>query len=199
MCIRDRGSNAIGMFSDINNALKKLLSKIAETFKNWWSKSIIKKVLDWIADKISSLSDGLSGLTGGNKNKSSGGVFNSVKNWITGKTASKRSAMRYKAVSGVSADIPMLAKGGIVKQATQAVIGEAGKEAVLPLESNTKWMDQLAKSIADKIKAPTGGNGSVVIDMSKFSKLCYTRSEMVAFGKMVADSLKAYGVKVSFG
>lgn len=106
--------------------------------------------------------------------------------------------MNYKAVSGVSADIPMLAKGGIVKQATQAVIGEAGKEAVLPLESNTKWMDQLAKNIADKIKTPAGGNGSVVIDMSKFSKLCYTRSEMVAFGKLVADSLKAYGVKVSF-
>ena len=194
----DIGKDIVGMFSDINKALKNLLNKIADTFKNWWSKSIIKKVLDWIADKISSLSDGLSSLTGGSKNKSSGGVFNSVKNWITGKSVSTQSAMNYKAVSGVSADIPMLAKGGIVKQATQAVIGEAGKEAVLPLESNTKWMDQLAKNIADKIKTPAGGNGSVVIDMSKFSKLCYTRSEMVAFGKLVADSLKAYGVKVSF-
>lgn len=186
------------LFGKLYSIFTDTLSKIGKKFKDWWDKSTIKKVLDWIADKISSLSDGLSSLTGGSKNKSSGGVFNSVKNWITGKSVSKQSAMNYKAVSGVSADIPMLAKGGIVKQATQAVIGEAGKEAVLPLESNTKWMDQLAKNIADKIKTPAGGNGSVVIDMSKFSKLCYTRSEMVAFGKLVADSLKAYGVKVSF-
>ena len=49
--------------------------------------------------------------------------------------------------------IPKLAKGGIVDKATLAMVGEAGKEAVMPLERNTQWIDQLA----DKLNAK-GGN-----------------------------------------
>lgn len=45
--------------------------------------------------------------------------------------------------------IPKLAAGGIVESATTAVIGEAGREAVLPLERNTGWMDALAQKVAD--------------------------------------------------
>lgn len=44
--------------------------------------------------------------------------------------------------------IPRLAKGGIAYQPTQAIIGEAGREAVLPLENNTEWMDELADRIS---------------------------------------------------
>lgn len=43
--------------------------------------------------------------------------------------------------------IPYLAKGGIVDGATLAMIGERGKEAVVPLENNTEWMDKLANKI----------------------------------------------------
>ena len=39
--------------------------------------------------------------------------------------------------------IPQLAKGGIVDSATLAMLGENGKEAVVPLENNTEWMDKL--------------------------------------------------------
>lgn len=45
--------------------------------------------------------------------------------------------------------IPKLAKGGIVDKATLAMIGEAGKEVVMPLENNTAWIDKLA----DKLNA----------------------------------------------
>lgn len=44
--------------------------------------------------------------------------------------------------------IPKLARGGIIDSATLAVVGEAGKEAVMPLENNTGWIDQLAGMIA---------------------------------------------------
>lgn len=47
--------------------------------------------------------------------------------------------------------IPRLAKGGIVNQPTQAIIGEAGKEAVVPLENNTEWMDAWADKVANKL------------------------------------------------
>ena len=43
--------------------------------------------------------------------------------------------------------IPLLATGGITTGSTLAMIGEAGREAVLPLERNTGWMDTLADKI----------------------------------------------------
>lgn len=42
---------------------------------------------------------------------------------------------------------PALAKGGIVDNPTMALIGEAGKEAVIPLERNTGWMSELADKL----------------------------------------------------
>lgn len=40
------------------------------------------------------------------------------------------------------------ATGGIVRHPTRALIGEQGHELILPLESNTGWMDQLAQRMA---------------------------------------------------
>jgi hypothetical protein len=37
--------------------------------------------------------------------------------------------------------IPYLAQGGIIDQPTLAIVGERGKEAVMPLENNTGWID----------------------------------------------------------
>ena len=47
--------------------------------------------------------------------------------------------------------IDYLAKGGVVKSATPAIVGEAGKEAVMPLERNTGWIGQLAGQIMSKM------------------------------------------------
>lgn len=46
--------------------------------------------------------------------------------------------------------IPKLARGGIVARPTQAVIGEAGREAVMPLDNNTEWMDVLADKLGSR-------------------------------------------------
>ncbi len=43
--------------------------------------------------------------------------------------------------------VPRLARGGIIDGATLAVVGEAGKEAVMPLENNTGWIDMLASKL----------------------------------------------------
>lgn len=59
--------------------------------------------------------------------------------------------------------LPRLAKGGIISQPTQAIIGEAGREAVVPLENNLEWLDILADKLASKI----GSNGgSYIIQMN---------------------------------
>lgn len=47
-------------------------------------------------------------------------------------------------------EIPRMATGGIVTRPTAALIGEAGREAVLPLENNTQWMDTLAQRLNDR-------------------------------------------------
>ena len=49
------------------------------------------------------------------------------------------------------AKMPYLAKGGIVDKPTQAVIGEAGTEAVVPLENNTGGLNLLANKLSERI------------------------------------------------
>lgn len=55
--------------------------------------------------------------------------------------------------------VPALARGGIAPRKMLAMIGERGREAVLPLENNTGWMDVLA----DRISARMGGASSTVV------------------------------------
>jgi hypothetical protein len=51
--------------------------------------------------------------------------------------------------------IPRLESGGIATQSILANIGERGKEAVLPLENHTEWMDTLADRIASRNNTPS--------------------------------------------
>lgn len=43
--------------------------------------------------------------------------------------------------------LPRLAQGGVVDKPTLAEVGENGKEAIMPLERNTEWIDDLASKI----------------------------------------------------
>ncbi len=43
-----------------------------------------------------------------------------------------------------------LATGGVIDKATLAVVGESGKEAVMPLEHNTGWITKLAQTLAER-------------------------------------------------
>ena len=56
-------------------------------------------------------------------------------------------------------NIPMLAKGGILDSPTLAMVGEAGKEAVVPLENNTQGLDLLASKLLERMpQGDVGGN-----------------------------------------
>lgn len=64
--------------------------------------------------------------------------------------------------------IPKLAYGGIVSSPTIAMVGERGKEAVMPLENNTGWINELASKIAVIMQgsgqaAGAGGNITVPV------------------------------------
>ena len=63
--------------------------------------------------------------------------------------------------------IPKLAYGGIVDKPTLAMVGEAGREAVMPLENNTAWIDKLADKLSGKMQA---SNVTYTIN-NKFEKM----------------------------
>lgn len=59
--------------------------------------------------------------------------------------------------------IPKLGVGGVTTGPTTALIGEAGQEAVLPLENNTGWMDVLADKIGSRMGGTGGSSGPIQI------------------------------------
>lgn len=79
-------------------------------------------------------------------------------------------------------NLPRMAKGGVVNQPTQAIIGEAGAEAVMPLENNTEWIDLLADKISSKM---SGGNGAVnvYLDGRLILRQTEKRKQQLAFAK----------------
>lgn len=57
--------------------------------------------------------------------------------------------------------IPYLAKGGIIDSPTLAMVGEAGKEAVVPLENNTGGLDILAEKLGSRMAGNNTGCSSI--------------------------------------
>lgn len=57
--------------------------------------------------------------------------------------------------------LPRLARGGIVDGPTPLIAGEKGKEAIVPLENNTQWIDK----VADKLTIHRIGGGESVQPM----------------------------------
>lgn len=97
-----------------------------------------------------------------------------------------------KTWDGIHFSMPKLATGGIVTGATTALIGEAGREAVLPLDNNTQWMDKLAAKINNN-----GNNAGGTVRVQLADKPFYTRAEMYEFGSLIVESLKAYGLNIA--
>ena len=57
--------------------------------------------------------------------------------------------------------VPALAEGGIVDRPTLSLIGEDGKEAIVPLENNTEWTRNVAEALEPAIRnvSDSGNNG----------------------------------------
>lgn len=76
--------------------------------------------------------------------------------------------------------IPKLAKGGIIAQPTMAVVGERGKEAVMPLENNLEWLDILADKLASRI-GNAGGSYIIQLDGRTIQRGIAKRKEELSF------------------
>ena len=170
-----------GVFSNVTGWFKEKFQAAWTAVKNVFSTG--GKIFDGIKDGIAStFKTVVNGLIGG-INKIIAVPFNSINGMLN--TIRATTIFGYQPFKDLWSynplsvpQIPKLALGGIVNRpgrGVPAIIGEAGAEAVLPLENNTEWMDILA----DKI-----GGGNVTIPIYLDGKKIYTY--MVDIGKRKA-------------
>jgi phage-related protein len=133
--IKDVFSTVKSFFSGVWDTITDVFSGIGTTVGNAVS-GAFKSAINWVLEKAISLINGFIGSIN---------AALTLINKIPGVNIKKLALL----------DVPKLATGGITTGATMAMIGERGKEAVLPLENNTGWMDVLAERIASKNSAPT--------------------------------------------
>ena len=124
---------------------QKISDKVTEIWEDMWDgmKSFLKETVNGIIGLINGMLDGLvSGINSAIR------ALNKLKvdipDWVP-KIGGNTFGFNIPEIS--APQIPLLANGGITTGSTLAMIGEAGKEAVLPLENNTGWMEDLAEVI----------------------------------------------------
>lgn len=168
----------VGGISKIKNACKEIWSAIKSafssvgtwfknTFSDAWQK--VKDVFSKGGKIFSGIKDGIASAFKTIVNTLISGIntviatpFRSINNMLNTIRSTKvlgvqpfKSLWDYNPLS--IPQIPKLALGGIVNRpgrGVPAIIGEAGAEAVLPLENNTEWMDMLAEKIGGNVTIP---------------------------------------------
>lgn len=91
-----------------------------------------------------------------------------------------------------------LAKGGVVDRPTLAMIGEAGKEAVVPLENNTGWIKKMAQAISSEIQMHTYSFGEVKMSSAFDKTLDAFANKIDGSLNSMADRIQAIADRVTF-
>lgn len=146
-------------FTKAYNAVKGVFNGLASFFSGIWN--TIKGSFTSIGTKVGD-------AIGGAFKKAINAVLstvernlNAVPNAINGmlSTINQLPGVNISPIGTVS--LPRLAKGGIIDRATIAQIGEAGKEAVIPLEHNKQGLREIARLLAGEMSAGMYGGAPV--------------------------------------
>ena len=73
---------------------------------------------------------------------------------------------RKKSSGGMPSNIPKHASGGVFYEPTLGIFGEAGAEAVVPLDQNKKWIHAVATDFATQMSGmavASGAGGDIII------------------------------------
>ncbi len=154
------GSWFSDIFKNAVNGIKSAFNGVKTWFQNLWNGiwNVIKTPINWIIGGINSLIDGLNSIS------------IDIPDWVPfvgGQTW------------GVNIPkIKELAKGGFVKGGTPFIAGEAGAEAVIPLENNNQWIYKFAHVFADGlstfydgnnfVQTPTKGAGGKIVNINLY-------------------------------
>lgn len=151
--VKNVWSAATGWFQGIWNGIKGAFkpNMISDAFSNAWG--AIKNAWGGAAEWFQGIWDGISAGFRGAVNAIIKGmnwlirglnkIHFSIPDWVPGAGG--------KSFGINIGEIPLLAKGGVVDKKTLAMLGEHGKEAVVPLERDTGWIRSLSKELISEI------------------------------------------------
>ena len=114
-------NNAFNLWEDIKNKFGEIGTTIANVIGDNF-KLVVNKIIDFAENTINKFINSINNVV-------------ALVNNIPGISISKMPTL----------NIPRLADGGIINSATIAMIGERGREAVVPLSQNAEWMEPFRK------------------------------------------------------
>lgn len=168
--VKSAWNGAKSFFSGIWSGIKGVFSSVGSWFRSTFQKawSNIKSVFSgwgsffsglWskVKSKFGSIGTSIGTAMGNAVKKGMNGALSLVEGAINKGIGLINSAIRLaNKLPGINVgtvgkvNLPRLAKGTVVDEATAAVIGEDGAEAVVPLERNTEWIDKVAAQFNHK-------------------------------------------------
>ena len=149
----------VNIFNTVISKVKGLFSSLSSFFKGVWNNiiSLFKSVGTTVGNAISSaVKSAINYVLSGAVKLING--FISALNFAIG-IINKIPGVEINKITPL--DVPQLATGGVVEKPTLSVIGEEGKEAVVPLENNIGWITKLATMISSQIEGIRPTNSSV--------------------------------------
>ena len=145
-------------FTDAWNAVKSVFSGVGEFFGGMW---------DTIKEQFTAIGSAIGDAVGGAFKSVLNGALSTVEDVINGGIKLINGAIKIiNKIPGVDIDkikevkFDKLAKGGIVSKPTVAEIGEAGDEAVIPLENNKRGLKRIAALLANELEGGVGSSGN---------------------------------------
>ena len=181
-------------FSSAYNAVKNAFSSIGSFFSGVWStvKNIFVNAGQMVGSAVGGAFKGAVNAVLGTIENIVNGFINMINGVIGVINALPGVSLGY--INGIS--LPRLARGGIVDSPTIAMIGEAGKEAVVPLE-NTGFLQTMGRvvssAVADVIgnNQPTSGGltGDIVIQLGGTEYARFTIDEINKEQERVGQTL----------
>lgn len=133
-------SNISNNWSLMWNGMK---TAVVNIFNGIWGaiKGVVNSIIGGIEKMANSVINGINAMIDA-LNK----LQFDVPDWVP-EIGGKKFGFDIPNISSIS--IPKLEMGGIVNSPTLAMIGEHGKEAVVPLQNNTGWMDRIAERFGE--------------------------------------------------
>ena len=177
-----------GKISEITQ-LDTWAEKIKTVYDNWQSRSATfsttfdtaKKTLDDFATSISNLYSKWIGRTANFiLSFSPEANTKNMAKWVNEHLIGKINGALHKVtlLKGVNIPpLPVAARGGILTNPTALLAGEAGTEAIVPLERNLGWLDKMATMISQKlgeVGVPLIAQGNILPANSEFMQAINT-------------------------
>lgn len=164
----------------IKDVFSKVGTFFSDTFSSAWKK--VKDVFSGTGEVFSGIKDGIvtafktvvnALITGINKVvKVPFDGLNTVLDKIQGISIAGVKPFDFLSWRANAPEIPKLAKGGIVSRATNAIVGEDGAEAIVPLEKNNKWLKDLIREVVEN------KTESVIVNQTNNYSQAHSRFEL---------------------